>query len=363
MSCEDIKVLLDEYITGELAESDKAMVEEHLSTCSECRREYNELKALKNQLKELEEKLPEGFEERLTRKIKKEKRSAYFYVSRFGVSVAAAVVLICAISLGYGMGHNKELDNRLKSMGSGAENTAEAVQEQAEADSAEAEQNTLSEETDAITEITDAANIADVNTQDREITTEQVTEAVIPKTEKQTVTEVQPRTENTAADSVGTDFAQTNAVIPQTAEQAIPEAEQPKTAEKAVAEAEQADLGSEADEAVPKNNSVMMKSGLSVQDSAVADFSADGSPEPAAAALKEEVTLLIDGQELDRLKNKLETLARVKNLRDCDGGVAADVENMSYEALKAALKDFDLTEESADIDEDCNFYSLIIKAK
>jgi anti-sigma factor RsiW len=44
MSCEQIQELLSELIDGELSESVRAGVEQHLIACNECAEEYKQLK-------------------------------------------------------------------------------------------------------------------------------------------------------------------------------------------------------------------------------------------------------------------------------------------------------------------------------
>jgi hypothetical protein len=98
VSCDEIKNLLDEYISGELDDTVKTEVEQHLAACSACNAEYNALKALKSELKSLAEPLPEKYEARLISKIRKHKRTRF--VNVLGASVAAAVVLVCAVGIG-----------------------------------------------------------------------------------------------------------------------------------------------------------------------------------------------------------------------------------------------------------------------
>ena len=348
MSCEDIKDLLDEYITGELDENGRAAVEEHLSFCVVCRNEYDELKALKNELKELTEKVPEGFEERLNEKIKKEEHRIYLNVSRFGISVAAAVVLICVISIGYGTGHNQGLDDRLNGIGSGwdtAKSTDQMSEEYEEPGVAEPEQNDTVKETEAITEYSEITNItADVNVNNSEITTEPIKYTEVERAEERESVEVQAQFDNTVEDSGIAAFKQ-------------PAGETVETSSEV-----QADFDSGTEE-VTESNSVMMKRDLSADtdDDGKARLSGGGGLEAAAAASTDmEVKLRISGDEMDALKSKLDTICQIKNIRYYDDTVAAEVEDMSYEDLKTALGDFHLTEESIYIDETSTFYSILI---
>lgn len=111
MYCDEVKKLIDEYISLELDEKDRIQVEKHLRSCDGCRAEYEELKGLKSELRALNEDVPKDFEQKLTEKIKKEQRISYFDVKKFAVSAAAVVVLVCAVKLGYGTGNVGLPDN------------------------------------------------------------------------------------------------------------------------------------------------------------------------------------------------------------------------------------------------------------
>jgi molybdopterin converting factor small subunit len=124
MSCEDIKNLLDEYITNELTESDKELVEKHLAQCDSCKAEYELLKAQKSELKELCEPLPNGFEEKLAKKIRGHRLASI--TAKFGAGLAAAVALVCAVSVSHTKLYNKSLENKLTAV---AENAAVAGNE------------------------------------------------------------------------------------------------------------------------------------------------------------------------------------------------------------------------------------------
>ena len=68
MKCDDIQLLLDEYLEGSLAAGDAARVKEHLKTCADCR---DELQFLKKYLKKTETfptlKAPDDFLEKIHR--------------------------------------------------------------------------------------------------------------------------------------------------------------------------------------------------------------------------------------------------------------------------------------------------------
>jgi len=60
MNCSEIKELLSEYVDGVLDVKTKALVDEHLSTCKDCRQELASLKTLVNELGSLESVAPPG---------------------------------------------------------------------------------------------------------------------------------------------------------------------------------------------------------------------------------------------------------------------------------------------------------------
>lgn len=99
MKCEDFRELISLYIDDELDEANKNELIKHLENCPLCRKEYEELKALKEMLGKIgDEELPENFHNELMAKIKpaKEKtKKKKFVWSRYS-SLAAS---ICAVLL------------------------------------------------------------------------------------------------------------------------------------------------------------------------------------------------------------------------------------------------------------------------
>ncbi|MDY6789983.1 MAG: zf-HC2 domain-containing protein [Thermodesulfobacteriota bacterium] len=70
MKCAGIKPFLSEYIDGVLDAQTKADIEKHISTCTKCRQEVEELKALVEDLGNLEKaKAPDDFMDRLHERI------------------------------------------------------------------------------------------------------------------------------------------------------------------------------------------------------------------------------------------------------------------------------------------------------
>ena len=76
MKCDEMQELLSLYIDNELEENEIKAVEEHLSICGDCRREYNELKEMTDLLRQAEMvPVPDAFSFRLKKALKEEKQS------------------------------------------------------------------------------------------------------------------------------------------------------------------------------------------------------------------------------------------------------------------------------------------------
>lgn len=99
MKCEDFRELISLYIDDELDENEKNGLIEHLENCPLCRKEYEELKAIKEMVGKIgEEELPENFHNELMAKIKpvKEKTKKKKFSTAKYSSLAAS---ICAVLL------------------------------------------------------------------------------------------------------------------------------------------------------------------------------------------------------------------------------------------------------------------------
>lgn len=75
MECSDIRRHLSAYIDNECPEEIRQAVASHLESCGDCRREYEELKALSRRLRELpEQELPFDFASVMAEKLREEER-------------------------------------------------------------------------------------------------------------------------------------------------------------------------------------------------------------------------------------------------------------------------------------------------
>lgn len=70
MNCNEIKDLMSSYVDGELSENEKKLVEEHINSCDDCKKEIESYKQLIKIIKDLpEEEPPKGYCKRLHDKL------------------------------------------------------------------------------------------------------------------------------------------------------------------------------------------------------------------------------------------------------------------------------------------------------
>ena len=96
-SCKYFRSLADQYIEGELTAEQMHELEAHLAECEECRREFDELKALKDAIRSTRAELPEGLHERIMSAVKSEpkKKRARKQVFYRGAAISAACFMLC----------------------------------------------------------------------------------------------------------------------------------------------------------------------------------------------------------------------------------------------------------------------------
>lgn len=340
MSCEEIKNLLDEYITGELDEQSCGEVEKHLDSCADCHRELAELKALKGELSKLAQNVPDGFDDRLRAKIKKQKRIAFFGLTGIGASAAAAVVLICLIGIGYGS--SEHLEGRLEA----ARENSNMVTKSTADDVTEMENIAAQEETQTITEAAAESNTETVT----EILTETVTETVTEAVTHIYIEETEIQTETAA---VQTD---TNAVKPleETAMPAEREAEEEKTASEPKVAVNQAAESYSFD--------------MDIADEGMADTDSAPMLKSAASGAYEQaeeygVNLIINSADVKKVEEILASCEDVAEYTSDSDGIKAFVGGISYAEFKTKLDGIDVTEESIYIEETDEYYSIKITIK
>ena len=89
--------MADEYIEGELTAAEMREFEAHIAECEDCRKEFEELRALKEAIRSAEEEMPEGLHSRIMASIesepkKKPRRKAAFFR---GAAISVACVMLC----------------------------------------------------------------------------------------------------------------------------------------------------------------------------------------------------------------------------------------------------------------------------
>lgn len=379
MSCEEIKKLLDEYITGELEGSASEKVREHLEKCPDCEREYEELKSLKAELYSLSENLPRSFDEGLKAKIRKEKRADFWNVKHFGAGMAAAVVLVCLIGLGYGAGHRGIFEDKMNGVrSSGAAREEEAVPDNSEREENAAEvfseyttiyiedneaeiilQGSAEEAEEALTEGNEKAAEAASEREDGAVsmapeTAEGITEADFEARNNVNNTDAAAEipvesTSEAAANKTHAAFksnaAQEQKQSAETKEAAVP-------SEDTVGESESADLGFKKASSFAAND-----------DCALTAAPAAEYEEEAAEALSVEATLTVKRERLAEVKEALEKIEGVSEVEYTEGKIYAQVYGLPYGELKEKLSAYNAEEKNAAPEAVCSAYELVIEAE
>lgn len=97
-SCKDIRILADEYIEGELTDAQMRDIETHVAECEECRKEFEELRALKEAICSAKAEIPDELHSRIINAIpaKKQKTRKIFY----RIAAVSAACLVFCLSIG-----------------------------------------------------------------------------------------------------------------------------------------------------------------------------------------------------------------------------------------------------------------------
>ena len=96
-SCKKFRLWADEYIEGELTAAEMRELEAHIAECEDCRKELEELRALKEAIKSAEKEMPDGLHSRIMASIEAEpkkttRRKVAFFRS---AAISAACVMLC----------------------------------------------------------------------------------------------------------------------------------------------------------------------------------------------------------------------------------------------------------------------------
>lgn len=115
--CASVKDILSFYIDDALPAGKKKFVEDHLATCSSCKQEYEALKEIVSELKELPmQPLPPQFTESLHVKLVAESlktppKKSFIHLLKPYSAVAAGLIMAVLIGTGYYDHYLKEADN------------------------------------------------------------------------------------------------------------------------------------------------------------------------------------------------------------------------------------------------------------
>jgi len=377
MSCEEIKKLLDEYITGELDKATEEIVKEHLAVCADCKREYEDLKRCKSELVNLAEDTPKGFNDRLKTKIKSTKRFAFFG-RHYGAGIAAAVVLVCLIGLGYGYGYVGSFEDKINAVKSGGATDVPSVVEDVEEkttlyieENNEEKEEMLPQMAEATTEAVNAVESTEDNA--TEITTELFSKSKSEKNVVKLESEEKGEAEiknNAKAETLKVEETKdmTN-IAPNVSENVNVIAESDNEPEMQAAEAfnedtaiENNDMGEE-----PMFKSAATAAGGLAQDETDGD-SLDSTMAKSAAPMSDDfdydgnyATLNIKKDYADSVKTALEESEQISLLQSTDEEITVQVCNLSYKEFKEQLSEWTPEEEGAVPEDNCSNFSLVIK--
>lgn len=347
MSCEEIKAFLDEYICGELDEEQSKMIKAHLDTCDDCRAEYVKLKALKEDLADLSQPVPQDFKDRFLRRLRRENRFAF--INRISVGVAAAVVLICVIGIGYGGGYNNGLEDKMRAMGSLEMTTGENINDMAESKSPEI----TTKHTDTIDEATIPAESEERTTaqtedikvvpkavENREVATEMITESI--------VTNVQI--------AANEESVQIEAALETETESVCEESTV------AVAKMGRSSIPDDHMDEGEENSNEAIDTQTAFAESVPAEVSVQSADETVSYQ-EAEVNLVIIGTDTDTLISILSEIEDISDVKVEENIITARVNGMNYKSFKELLSDFTVAEESAYVEESCIDYSISIRVE
>lgn len=347
MSCEEIKAFLDEYICGELDEEQSKMIKAHLDTCDDCRAEYVKLKALKEDLADLSQPVPQDFKDRFLRRLRRENRFAF--INRISVGVAAAVVLICVIGIGYGGGYNNGLEDKMRAMGSLEMTTEENTNDTAESKLPEITTKQIdttdeaiaqAESTEAATAQTEDIKVVPKAVENREVATEMITESI--------VTNVQI--------AANEESVQIEAALETETESVCEESSV------AVAKMGRSSIPDDHMDEGEENSNEAVDTQTAFEESAPAVASVQSADETVSYH-EAEVNLVVIGTDTDTLISILSEIEDISDVKAEENIITARVDGMSYKSFKELLSDFTVDEEDIYVEESSVNYSISIRVK
>jgi predicted anti-sigma-YlaC factor YlaD len=117
MNCDDIKIMIYEYLDGELPKEKEAFLFTHMANCVKCREEFKQQNLIKHTVQINQKEVSVKFEERLFKAVAGTKMKSMAPVSGIGiktrVSYAVAVLLLVTsiILFSEGAGYKQQLQN------------------------------------------------------------------------------------------------------------------------------------------------------------------------------------------------------------------------------------------------------------
>ncbi len=96
--CEKTLSMLNEYIDGELSESEAKFVLSHIEVCHDCKKALNELKKINELINEVSVKAPKELSSLVMDKIRNEKKRSTKKIFKIGSLVSAAAILVILVS-------------------------------------------------------------------------------------------------------------------------------------------------------------------------------------------------------------------------------------------------------------------------
>ena len=115
MNCDNIKMMISDYLDTELPKGEEGFLFTHLATCSDCREDFKQQQLIQHEVKVNQKEVSEKFEERVVDSIELRKKSFRFFsigkISKefiTGIKVATVSALaVCVIIISLIVNQNK----------------------------------------------------------------------------------------------------------------------------------------------------------------------------------------------------------------------------------------------------------------
>lgn len=134
MNCDDIKLMISEYIDNELTKEKEAFLFTHLSSCLDCREEFKVQNQIQNEVKKNQKEVSERFERRVFDSIqKKEQHLIKRWITKptpayINYALGIVVILITLFSFLQVSSLRKDLNNYQEMYSSSIKQTGEQAE-------------------------------------------------------------------------------------------------------------------------------------------------------------------------------------------------------------------------------------------